>query len=246
MFPVVRRVRSVPVRAVRPTLGPGFEVVREQRHRRADAESLRARRAGPTHRIAERVGRDDVVVDLSRSDDGWDGLPVTTVALVEERQGRETRAVRTPEHRGGGDRRPIEMFEDRSLDPIGTHFRLRVRDDRDELDRHRMELETREALIAETTVDLREVRRSVVDVAVVVVEDDPLGLDDRADLGLVVGAHPREEERVRRQVAHRVAERSVQARADLPRGSHPRFTVGVDFAVAGRRRIAAEESRVLP
>ncbi len=103
-----------------------------------------------------------------------------------------------------------------------------------------MQCHARESLIAETGIDVDEVRRAVRQVGVVVVERQPLRFDDRAQRGLVVAVHPAEEDRVRDEVAHRVAMRHVETRSDLPRSTHQRLAVRVSAAVTPRIRVAAE------
>ena len=106
------------------------------------------------------------------------------------------------------------------------------------------QIEAREPLRTETVVDVRVVGRAVVDVAVVVVQRQPLRLDDRADLRLVESVHPAHEQRVGDHVAHRVAVSHVQVAANLPRRAHPDFAVGVHAAVATRVRVATELASV--
>ena len=245
-LPVVLVAARVEVGRVCPAVrAGGFEVLEERARQHADVEGERGRgrAARKDDRVAAAVRGRDVVVDARSADLAGDRAVEDVAAAVRHVDRAEGGAVAAIAQRDRGERRR-QLRHDGGGDVVRAGLVGRVGQVGHVRDRDRRQGEAREALVAEAEVDVVEVRRAVVDVAVVVVEREPLRLDDRVDRGLVVGAHPAQEDVVGDQVAGRVAVGGVQSCADLPGSAHPDFAVGVHLAVAAAVVVAAVLARV--
>ena len=233
VLPVVLAVRCVPEGVVGPTVVPRrLEVVEEQDVQGPDIEVVEVRR-GPDRRggrVARAVVGTNVVVH--RSGAGVDREGAGPAAPRGGRhEARDPGAAVDPVHQFHARDRRVLQGGDRRVDHEGPCVR-RVRQLCHAGDADQRQVIAREALVPEALVDIRVVGRAVVDVPVVVIQGQPLGLDDRVDLGLVEGAHPGQEERIRGQGAGTGPQGRLEPCADLPGCTHPDLSIGVHLTVA--------------
>ena len=194
--------------------------------------------------IGGRIDGQQVVAELGRRHLTRDGPAPQIAPHVRHRHVYGGPAVHAVAQRGARQRRGVGG-DDRGVDHVGARLVLGVDQLRDVREPDGRWREAREALGQEAGVDVGIVGREVVDVAVVVVQGQPLDLDDRPDLRLVERVQPRQEQRVGDQVTGGVPMRDVQVGAHLPGGAHPHLAVGVHPPVAPAAAVSAELARVV-